>query len=243
MLKEAIQEIVRLAGPKTFDIGGEHFASQDLCRIDPKKDFPETITLNGLDSLCKLIRNEATDLFCGDQILQILVQVVSYNHVRVYTTLDGEMDRRYLYKCQADTPEAKTDRWLDHEAAIIQLQSMYIPNEDTAYLLHLLSSVSKDSKVTTLDNGVTQTVEARKGVALMGNVQVKPRVTLRPFRTFLEVEQPESEFILRLNDNGEINLIGADGGAWKLEAVRNIAAYFETQLKDLVEQRKVVVLR
>ena len=240
MLKEAIQEIVKLAGPKTFDIGGEHYASQALCRVDPKKDFPETITLNGLDSLCKLIRNEATDLFCDDQIL---VQVASYNHVRVYTTLDGEMDRCYLYKCQADTPEAKTDRWLDHEAAVIQLQSMYIPNEDTAYLLSLLSSISKDSKVTTTDNGVTQTVEARKGVALMGNVQIKPRVTLRPFRTFLEVEQPESEFILRLSDNGEINLIGADGGAWKLEAVRNIAAYFETQLKDLVEQRKVVVLR
>lgn len=59
MLKEAIQEIVKLAGPKTFDIGGEHYASQALCRVDPKKDFPETITLNGLDSLCKLIRNEA----------------------------------------------------------------------------------------------------------------------------------------------------------------------------------------
>lgn len=240
MLKEAIQEIVKLAGPKVFDIGGEHYASQNLCRVDPKKDFPETITLNGLDSLCELILNEATSLFCDDQIL---VQVVSYNHVRVYTALDGEMDRRYLYKCQADTPEAKTDRWLDHEAAIIQLQSMYIPNEDTAYLLNLLSSVSKDSKVTTLDNGVTQTVEARKGVALMGNVQVKPRVTLRPFRTFLEVEQPESEFILRLNDNGEINLIGADGGAWKLEAVRSIAAYFEENLKDLVEMGRVVVLR
>lgn len=174
---------------------------------------------------------------------QILVQVGTYNTVKVFTTLDDEMDRRYLYECTADTPEAKVNRWLDHEEAVIQLQSMYIPNEDTAYLLNLLSSVSKDSKVTTLDNGVTQTVEARKGVALMGNVQVKPRVTLKPFRTFLEVEQPESEFILRLNDNGEINLIGADGGAWKLEAVRNIAAYFEEKLVDMVEAGRVVVLR
>lgn len=240
MLKEAIQEIVKLAGPKTFEIGGEHFASQDLCRIDPKKDFPERITLTGLDSLCKLVRNEANGLFAARQVL---IQVVSYNTVQVFTALDDEMDRCYLYQCRADTPEAKTDRWLDHEAAVIQLQSMYIPNEDTAYLLNLLSSVSKDSKVTTLDNGVTQTVEARKGVALMGNVQVKPRVSLKPFRTFLEVEQPESEFILRLNDNGEINLIGADGGAWKLEAVRSIAAYFEENLKDLVEMGRVVVLR
>lgn len=241
MLKEAIQEIVKLAGPKVFTIGGENFASEELARIDPKKDFPKCIRLTGLDSLCKLIRNEADRMKL--ERFQILVQVGTYNTVKVFTTLDDEMDRRYLYECTADTPEAKVNRWLDHEEAVIQLQSMYIPNEDTAYLLNLLSSVSKDSKVTTLDNGVTQTVEARKGVALMGNVQVKPRVTLRPFRTFLEVAQPESEFILRLNDNGEINLIGADGGAWKLEAVRNIAAYFEEKLGDMVEAGRVVVLR
>lgn len=240
MLKEFVQEIARMAGPKTFDIGGEHYASQNLTRIDPRKDFPESITLTGLDSLCKLIQNEANDLFTGDQIL---VQVVSYNKVAVFTTLDGEMDRRYLYRCQSDVPEAKTDRWLDHEAAVIQLQSMYIPNDDSQYLLSLLGSVSKESKVSSMDNGVTQTVEARSGVALMGNVTVKPRVTLRPFRTFLEVEQPESVFILRLNSNGEINLISADGGAWKLEAVRNIAGYFEEHLKDLVESGRVVVLR
>lgn len=35
MLKEAIQEIVKLAGPKVFTIGGENFASEDLARIDP----------------------------------------------------------------------------------------------------------------------------------------------------------------------------------------------------------------
>jgi len=64
-----------------------------------------------------------------------------------------------------------------------------------------------------------------------------------PFRTFLEVAQPESEFILRLDGSGQINLIGADGGAWKLEAVRNIAAYFEEKLGDLVEAGRVVVLR
>lgn len=232
--------IFRVAGPKVFELEGESFASQNLVRIEPKKDFPEKLTLTGLDSVCRLIRNEANDLFQADQIL---VQVESYNTVKVFTTLDGEMDRCWLYQCRADTPEAKTNRWLDHEEAVIQLQSMYIPNSDTAYLLQLLSSVSKDSKVTTLDNGVTQSVEARTGVALRGSVPVKPRVKLMPFRTFLEVAQPESEFILRLDSNGQINLIGADGGAWKLEAVRSIAAYFDEQLGDLVEAGRVVVLR
>lgn len=101
MLKEAIQEIVKLAGPKVFTIGGENFASEELARIDPKKDFPKCIRLTGLDSLCKLIRNEADRMKL--ERFQILVQVGTYNTVKVFTTLDDEMDRRYLYECTADT--------------------------------------------------------------------------------------------------------------------------------------------
>ena len=38
------------------------------------------------------------------------------------------------------------------------------------------------------------------------------------FRTFLEVEQPESEFLLRVDPDEGIGFFEADGGIWKLEA-------------------------
>ena len=66
MLKEMIEKIEKMAGPKVFDIGNEHYASGVLVRIDPKKDFPKSITLTGLDSVCKMVVNEANDLFPGD---------------------------------------------------------------------------------------------------------------------------------------------------------------------------------
>jgi hypothetical protein len=59
----------------------------------------------------------------------------------------------------------------------------------------------------------------------------------------VEVEQPESEFLLRISDKGEIGLLEADGGVWKLEATRNVAGYFERELKDLIEKGDVVVIR
>lgn len=240
MLKAMIEKIEKMAGPKTFDIAGEHYASANLVRIDPKKDFPKTISLTGLDSVCKMVVNEANDLFPGDQVL---IQVVDYRRVRVFTTLDGEMDRCWLYECEADTPRVKTGTFMGHEEAVIQIQSLYIPNDDTRYLLKLLSSVSKESKVSSNDNGVSQTVEARTGIALTTNEVVRPHVSLCPFRTFLEVPQPESMFLLRLDNNGQIALIEADGGVWKLEATRNIAGYFEENLKDLISAGRVVVLR
>ena len=81
------------------------------------------------------------------------------------------------------------------------------------------------------------------GIALTEMVEVKPRVVLQPFRTFVEVAQPESEFLLRISDKGEIGLFPADGGVWKLEATRNVAAYFEEKLQDLIEKGLVIVIR
>ena len=240
MLKAMIEKIEKMAGPKVYHIGEEDFASQALVRVEPKKDFPRSINLTGLDSVCKMVRNEATDLFPDDQIL---IQVADYLTVKVFTTLDGEMDRYALYTCEADTPRVHTNGFMSHEEAVVQLRSLYIPNEDLTYLLKLMSGISTESKVTSNDNGVSQTVEAKSGVALTASVEVRPYVNLQPFRTFLEVPQPESMFLLRLKEGGNVGLFEADGGVWKLEASRNIAGYFEEQLKDLIESGQVVVLR
>lgn len=82
-----------------------------------------------------------------------------------------------------------------------------------------------------------------QGVALNAVVEIKPRVMLRPFRTFLEVEQPESEFLLRVDPDEGIGFFEADGGIWKLEAKKNIADYFLKNMGDLIDAGKVVVMQ
>lgn len=87
-----------------------------------------------------------------------------------------------------------------------------------------------------------KTVEARQGIALKERVEVRPRVVLQPFRTFLEVDQPESEFLLRVDAEKGVGLFEADGGVWKLEAKKNIAAYFAKSLSGLIEAGQVVIM-
>ena len=238
MLRDFVNRIAEMAAPTIREIDGSVFSSKELVHVVDKKPMPKCIDLTGLDSVCKLVRNEADHVG-----LQIFVQVKDYRTVEVFTSLDSDEDRLSLYRCQADTPRITVDRYIPYENAVIELRSLYIPTEDTAYLLDLLSSISSESKVTSTDNGVTQKVEARTGIALNSMVTVKPRVSLCPFRTFLEVEQPESEFLLRISDKGEVGLFQADGGVWKLEATRNVGAYFEKELKDLIEKGFVVVIR
>ncbi|MBR5248659.1 MAG: hypothetical protein IKV27_06955 [Lachnospiraceae bacterium] len=238
MLKEAIEKIERMAAPTTVEIEGSVYSNQELVFVQDKKPMPKCIELTGLDSVCKMVRNEAEHVG-----LQIFIQVKDYRNVSVFTSLDSDEDRLYLYKCAADTPVVTTDRFMDYEKAVIELRSLYIPNDGTDYLLQLLSSISNESRVTSSDNGVTQRIEATNGIALSSMVTVKPRVTLQPFRTFIEVAQPASEFLLRINERGEIGFYQADGGVWKLEATRNVAAYFEEKLQDLIDSGTVVVIR
>ena len=233
MLAKLIDKIVTLKETKTFEINGQTYADAPLTRIPPHVDRPECIRVSGLDGICKLIRTELAKI---DTV--VMVQAKSHNTVEVMTTYLPDFSRNILYRAEADAPGLRTG-FRGREAALIELRSLFIPNEGTAYLLDL----TDENKVSTNDNGVTQTVEARQGVALNAMVEVKPRVMLRPFRTFLEVEQPESEFLLRVDADEGIGFFEADGGIWKLEAKRNIADYFNTNLTDLIEAGKVVIMQ
>ena len=238
MLKAMIEKIAEMATPKTYDIEGKTFASKALSLVEAPKHAPREIEVTGLDSVCKLVRHEAEKVG-----MKLFIQIKSYKEVAVFSTYGEEYRRFYLYKCTADTPAVTMGRFMEYENAVIELRSLYIPNNGTEYLLKLLSSISNESKVTSSDNGVTQQVEARSGIALNSMVKIEPRVNLQPFRTFVEVDQPESEFLLRINERGEIGFFQADGGVWKLEATRNVAGYFERELHDLIDNGGVVVIR
>lgn len=237
MLKEAIQYLVSMKDNKTYDINGEIYSDNELFRIAPHVDRPTLIAVSGLDSIVKLVHNEL-DMFDN---LPLFIRVVNARKILVFSTYDDIMRRDCLYEATCDVPGFR-DGFREYEKAIIELRSRYIPGEGVDYLLDLLSRIIKNNGVTTSDNGVSQEVEARQGISLKAMVSVRPRVSLRPYRTFLEVEQPESEFLLRLDDDGNVGLFEADGGMWELEAKCRICAFFEEMLKAEIEGGQVVVM-
>lgn len=237
MLKEFANYLVSLGENKTYEINGKTYSDHPLELIEEKAPRPKEIVLNSLDALAKVIRQEIDRLPCP-----LYVSVFSASVVSAFSTFDDDCVRTYAYKAVSEVP-AFREGFRPLDKAIIELRSRFVPGEGVDYLLDLLSRINKENGVTTTDNGVSQTVEARSGVSLKTMVAIKPRVMLTPYRTFLEVEQPTSEFLLRLNDEGEVGLFEADGGMWALTAKDRIAAYFEEALVDLIERGSVVVLR
>lgn len=237
MLKEFAQYLVSLKDNKTYTIYGDTYSDRELVRINPHIDRPTNLSVSGLDSIVKLVRNEL-DMFDN---LPVFIRVDDARLVSVFTTYDDEMCRDRLYTAKCDVPGFH-EGFREQEKAIIELRSKFMPGDGVDYLLNLLSRINKENGVTTRDNGVSQEVEARQGISLKALVQVKPRVSMRPYRTFLEVEQPKSEFILRLDEEGRVGLFEADGGMWQMQAKASIVAYFEEKLADEISAGKVVVM-
>jgi hypothetical protein len=67
-------------------------------------------------------------------------------------------------------------------------------------------------------------------VAFREQVEVKARLSLKPIRTFRELDQPASDFIFRVKNGGGFALFEADGGAWKIAAINAIAAWLKNRL-------------
>lgn len=239
MLKAFVEKIASMAEPKVIQVDGKTFSNKSFEEIIPSKDYPLTLEVNSLDSIVQMIREEAVQVY--EQKSRLYVQVEEHNKVRVYTSYDERMKRSYLYTGYADVPGFKGG-WKDQEEMLIILRSLFLQTVDVSYLLDLISHMTDDQSVSSTDNGVTQTVEAKKGISLKQAVAVRPRVKLTPFRTFLEVEQPESEFLLRVRENGQIGLFEADGGVWKLVAKKHIKEWLEHQLEDLTKTGQIVIM-
>lgn len=240
-LREAIDRIVELAAPTTQEWDGRLFSSKPMTEFPVREDGPSRLNVNTLDALAVMIRTEGIKQ-CG---MPLYVQVVDEHNVLVFTSLrDGKLTsflRQYFYKAECDVPQVTIGREMSQQQAIIQLQSVYGPTPDRDYLLELISRMSVNEGVTSDDNGVTQTVTARKGAVMKENMPVKPIVQLQPYRTFLEVDQPMSDFLLRVGEEGGISLHEADGGVWRLEAKHKIAGWLYNELEKEVSEGQVII--
>ena len=229
MTRDALQYVVGLSEANLLTINGDTYTDKQIHRIDNelRATAIEMNTLSSLVDYAKAFTNEMSD--------QMLVQVVSPTEVKLISCLDGDRKRECLVNVKAMVPEFGYGRYMDHESFIIALQSKFIDNDDRALLLKFAGTVKDESIAQYGDDGVTQKATVKTGISSVGDAIVPNPVHLRPFRTFIEVEQPESAFVFRMRQNNgvECAIFEADGGAWKNEAMRNIQKYLGFALEEL----------
>lgn len=217
----------------------------------PLRGLAATLDIATLDGLRDFVQHNVDSLTLD----KLLLQVESPGEVALVSNLDDDQRRttfvRATYEVAEPAPRLgrrihderlespfEFGTWLDVESVIIALQSVFVDNPDRARLLGLLGTITAKAELTQADDGVSQTVTTQQGATLAQRTGVTNPFRLAPRRTFSEVTQPESPFILRLKPGPSgggvgVMLIEADGGAWKREAITSVAEWLRANVEGV----------
>lgn len=245
-LREAIEYITELAetaaAPEVLEIKGRTYCTKRLERYD-KEPQARRIEATTLTALMDYIRENKEELR-----ERMIIQVTSPREVRLFSGLTEERDREELFRTEAMVPEFSYGREYEQKEFMVKIQSCFEKGlaDDQEAVQYLAGNIDASQEATYSDNGTTQLCVVKTGVANKENAMVPNPVTLTPYRTFVEIEQPESEFVFRIEQRGGaplFKLIEADGGRWKNEAMLRIKDYILNEMeREPVEGVKITVI-
>ena len=226
-IKEAIAFITDLAvkaeKPETIEINGRTYCTKSLKRYD-EADKAEPIRATTLTSLVDYIKESREEL--RDRMI---IQVVSATKVLLYSGLLPERDRETLFEVNARLPHFEYDREYDQESFLVSMQACFAPSDEREDVTKVASNIVSTQEATKKENAI-----------------IPNPVRLIPYRTFLEVEQPESEFVFRITEGrGGVpffKLVAADGGRWEAVAVDNVKSYLVEALADIPNREQITII-
>ena len=228
------KEIDDLKRPEFVKMDGETYiiTGEQCDKVIPDEIIkPEPFATYTLDGLIDYIRANVDGYF-NDPGHTYLVRVTSPTQVEVISPTIGYYNERVkAAACSAMVPKIDFGVYMDQERFQIMVQTCFEESENRAKVLQLVGNLKKEQNMQVADDGVSQKVTVNAGVVKAADVIVRNPVTLVPFRTFREVEQPESPFVLRVDENANAALFTGDGSAWKLEAVARVGEYLRKNLE------------
>jgi len=233
---EYLESLVKRAEtPRVMEICGKTYVDKRMERYDvaPKA---RAVAAHTLTALLDYIENCAEEFPLGSRMI---VHIVDPMTVRLMSQLDKERTRETLFESEAEVSCFRFNQWYDQESFMIALQSNFVKNEDLELVMKLSGNIVSKNEQAYADDGISQSATMNVGVASKAPVIVPNPVTLIPFRTFQEVEQPESQFVFRIGEqNGApaFKLVEAEGGLWRLKAINQLKEYISNVLRDLPEE-------
>lgn len=235
MIKEGIEKILSLAPVQQINIDGREYTDQAIYPV--KEPLPDPLKVHTLTGLVDYIKS--ADLV---DLQGCFFQVQSPAEVRLFSEIVGSFEQRKNY-IVAVTPESRSypfGHWLDPETFNIELQAKFVQEDGVKTLLAFAASIQESEVRTSKDDGISQEVTARAGISLVTSVKVPNPVTLRPYRTFMEVTQPAISCVFRVRKGPELSLHEADGGEWRLFAISAIRDYLKKAMDDLGQKIPVI---
>lgn len=233
MITKAIDRILQLAAPATIELNNAWYTSGKLTRMDTEL-MAEPIRVTTLTGLMDFMKTNAADF---DGWKHYFLHIRRETEVALISSLNFDRKRETVMIATANPPHLPTNQYVDTDEFLVSAQANIIQDEETdvALVLKFAGCVTSGTIASYKDDGVTQKATIKVGISSKADGVIPNPVLLRPYRTFVEAEQPSSRFVFRMKQGTSSPLCAifeADGGAWKNAAMKNIAKYLKSSLEE-----------
>lgn len=226
MIKAAIDKILELSHPELVQVLGRTYSSKALNPVlEPTPNTVQCATLIGL-----------VEMFNFGKLMfgSVFFHIQSHKKVSIVSELNGLFRQRDVFATAAiELDGFQFGKYYDLETFNVALQSYFVQTEEIAELLKIVGNVVHEATLQVNDNGYSQTITAKTGIARRGQVAIPNPVNLTPYRTFLEVNQPSGRYVFRMrgaeNELPTVALFDADCGKWKLDAIETIRQWLQKE--------------
>lgn len=217
--------------------------------IKVEKGMREIKAVNGvpdiMTDLACIIRSIRTTMVEKRDYSEAETKELVKQAVRLYSGLVDERNREELMRADAIVNEFQFDRYYDQERFLIELQANFIESDDLTVLKQVAGNIQSGTTANYDDDGVSQKTTIKSGIANKTDVIVPNPVKLRPYRTFAEIEQPQSSYVFRIQDSDRgpsFKLVEADGGLWKNATMKKIKEYLAYELAEELEKYNITII-
>lgn len=224
---DAVKAIQDGVTTQTIDVGGDVFTTRPV-HLPPAEPQPKTLQIHTLTGFADFVNSfDKTRIAC--------IHIADPANVWACGHIDGRHNERAYYAraVRFEAGKFPFGQYLDQEDFVIAAQACFVESDVRARMLALVGNLTDEYVSNQSDNGVSQQVSTRRGVSLASKEDVPNPVILSPFRTFPEIAQPASPFILRVRKGGEVALFETASTEWQHVAILAISDFLKIKLPDV----------
>lgn len=236
MEAEAIQKIVDLAETRHRVIDGYTYSDKPLHRL-----YEDNIGMIPLKTLTGVVDFLEANIDGHDKT-ELFINIQAPGELVIFKKHDSKKkERDIIAGADCFTPaiyddHGFLDNYQDIESALVGLRTRFENTPDREKIIKLLGNIVDKNEVETGDDGMTQSTVTRKGIAMREKEEVPLMLELIPYRTFPEIDQPSSWYIIRLRSGEQgvsVAIYEVKDNQWKVKAMQRIKDYLADKIKEV----------
>jgi hypothetical protein len=190
---------------------------------------PHPLQISTLDGITEFLKHHQPD--------SRIVHIENYRSVSVISDIHPVYQTRCLYlNAEAPKNEFKYNLYMHMEEFIIGVMADFEPTNSCKQLLTFVGKIKSEDVYQSEDDGASQRVTVKSGITTVSTATVPNPVTLCPYLTFSEIDQPALTFIFRIrkgSDGMQCALFKGGSSHWQTETCAQIRRYLFSKVEGV----------